>query len=258
MEIGNDGYSGCSSRQCQRTEEGSRSEVTLQLARIAPSERVCRAGAVEPVSKIFAAAKRRVRIQIPARQPFDLVARQHDVAEQRPGCAQSDEREPRRSVDDRCATANRRAYRAHHLQKRLIAWTGDRDGLAAARAFDRLDCDIGEAVERDRLHAIIAAAEYREQWKAPQEVRDVVDEDVPGTDDERRTENRIIHARFTNQTLDATLVRVVRQLCILARVADAHMNDLAYAGVTVGEALRNRAADESRCAGEQARHAQVR
>src|SRR2546421_5008212 len=107
MEIGNDGYSGCSSRQCQRSEEASRSEVTLQLARIAPSERVWRAGAVEPVSKIVAAAKRRVRIQILTRQPFDLVARQHDVAEQRSGCPQSDEREPRRSVNDRRAAANR-------------------------------------------------------------------------------------------------------------------------------------------------------
>ena len=201
-------------------------KMSRELAGISAAQAIGDARLRQPRTKIVAAPQRRVGAEILRCQPLDLVSRQHDVPQEKAGDLEPCQRNNRGRVHKRGSAANGCADRADDVDKSPVARARDSQGLVAMGAIYRADCELGKRVERDRLHTIIAAAEDREHRQPSQKEGDVVDQDVPASDDDRRPQDREVDARLADERFNPRFVAVIGQLRSIVSLADADMDDL--------------------------------
>src|SRR4029077_1302714 len=186
--------------------------------------------ALKPRAERGRAGRRTVRDQQTRHQAVDFIARQSYVAERVPDETREEQRDARRNGNKQRGAAERVGKRAHKIPEGI--------NLRSDRVDDPI-VGIGRLVYRERdevfdeygLHAVIAAARDGEQWRAAQEPRDVVNQDVFDTENQRRPQNQIRQTRLRDLALDNSLAAKIRQWRILGRAGDADMDDPADAGL---------------------------
>ena len=87
-----------------------------------------------------------------------------------------------------------------------------------------LDADRSRVANGHELHLVAAVARDEEERHVPQPPRDVVDEHVVGTEDERRTDDRVGEARLAHDVLGLRLAAEVGKRGRAIRVRDAHVH----------------------------------
>ena len=99
-------------------------------------------------------------------------------------------------------------------------------GLIVARCVRG---DLTKVTRENRLNAIISTPWNREEWKSPQQPRDVVEQDIFDAEDQRRPNDRIGKRRLPDSRFENRLAAEVRERRRLGRVGHADMHELADA-----------------------------
>src|ERR1700682_4560875 len=111
--------------------------------------------------------------------------------------------------DPRFATDAAREHPDHFIEgENLRTHRVESRAAIVARGLHRYLCEVrGE----DRLDAVISAAGNREEWKPPEEPRDIVEQDVFDAEDQRRPDYRVRERRLFDRRLDHRLAAEIRQ-----------------------------------------------